>query len=43
MVESHENLVLMQLRATRADISELQGSLGEIKRALRARGLRARR
>ena len=34
MVESPENLVLTQLRALRADISDVQGSLGEIKRRL---------
>ena len=34
MVESPENLVLTQLRAIRTDISEVQGSLGEIKRRL---------
>ena len=34
MVDSPENLVLTQLRAIRADISDVQGSLGEIKRRL---------
>jgi septation ring formation regulator EzrA len=34
MVDSHENLVLTQLRAIRADISDVQGSLGEVKRRL---------
>ena len=34
MVETPENLVLTQLRALRADISDVQGSLGEIKRRL---------
>jgi hypothetical protein len=34
MIEGPENLVLTQLRAIRADISEVQGSLGEIKRRL---------
>lgn len=34
MVDSPENLVLTQLRAIRADISDVQGSLGEVKRRL---------
>jgi hypothetical protein len=34
MVESPEDLVLTQLRGIRADISEVQGSLGKIKRRL---------
>ena len=34
MIDSPENLVLTQLRAIRVDISEVQGSLGEIKRRL---------
>jgi septation ring formation regulator EzrA len=34
MVDSPENLVLSQLRAIRADISDVQGSLGDIKRRL---------
>jgi septation ring formation regulator EzrA len=34
MVGSPENLVLTQLRAIRADISDVQGSLGEVKRRL---------
>ena len=34
MVDSPENLVLTQLRAIRADIADVQGSLGEIKRRL---------
>jgi hypothetical protein len=34
MVESPENLVLAQLRAIRTDITDVQGSLGEIKRRL---------
>lgn len=34
MVDSSENLVLAQLRAVRADISDVQGSLGEIERRL---------
>ena len=34
MVDDPENLVLSQLRAIRADISDVQGSLGEIKRRL---------
>ena len=34
MVESPENLVLTQLRAIRTDLSDVQGSLGEIKRRL---------
>lgn len=34
MVDGPENLVLTQLRAVRADISDVQGSLGEIKRRL---------
>ena len=34
MVDNPENLVLSQLRAIRADISDVQGSLGEIKRRL---------
>ena len=34
MVDSPENLVVTQLRAIRADISDVQGSLGEVKRRL---------
>jgi septation ring formation regulator EzrA len=34
MVDSPENLVLTQLRAIRGDISDVQGSLTEIKRRL---------
>ena len=34
MVDSPEDLVLTQLRAIRADISDVQGSLGEVKRRL---------
>jgi hypothetical protein len=34
MVESPENLMLTRLRAIRADLSEVQGSPGEIKRRL---------
>ena len=34
MVDSPKNLVLTQLRAIRADISDVQGSLGEVKRRL---------
>jgi hypothetical protein len=34
MVESPENLVLTQVRAIRAHIFEIQGSLGDIKRRL---------
>jgi hypothetical protein len=34
MVEFPENLVLTQLRAIGADIADVQGSLGEIKRRL---------
>ena len=34
MVDSPENLVLTQLRAIRTDISDVQGSLGEVKRRL---------
>jgi hypothetical protein len=34
MVGSPENLVLTQTRAIRADISDVQGSLGEVKRRL---------
>jgi septation ring formation regulator EzrA len=34
MVDSPESLVLTQLRAIRADISDVQGSLGEVKRRL---------
>jgi septation ring formation regulator EzrA len=34
MVDSPENLVLTQLSAIRADISDVQGSLGEVKRRL---------
>jgi hypothetical protein len=34
MVDSPENLVLTQLRAIRGDISDVQGSLLEIKRRL---------
>jgi septation ring formation regulator EzrA len=34
MVDDPENFVLTQLRAIRADISDVQGSLGEIKRRL---------
>ena len=34
MADSPDNLVLTQLRAIRADISDVQGSLGEIKRRL---------
>lgn len=34
MVDSPENLVPTQLRAIRADISDVHGSLGEIKRRL---------
>jgi predicted trehalose synthase len=31
MVESPENLVLVQLRAIRGDLADVQGTLGEIK------------
>jgi septation ring formation regulator EzrA len=34
MVDSPENLMLTQLRTIRADIPDVQGSLGEIKRRL---------
>ncbi|MBY0321284.1 MAG: hypothetical protein K2X72_21365 [Reyranella sp.] len=34
MVDSPENSVLTQLRAIRADISDVQGSLGEVKQRL---------
>jgi hypothetical protein len=34
MVESPENLVLAGLLAIRADLADVQGSLGEIKRQL---------
>ena len=34
MVDSPENMVLTQLRAIRTDISDVQGSLGEVKRRL---------
>lgn len=34
MVDGPENLVLSQLRAIRSDLSDVQGSLGEIKRRL---------
>jgi hypothetical protein len=34
MVDDPENMVLTQLRAIRADIFDVQGSLGEIKRRL---------
>jgi septation ring formation regulator EzrA len=34
MVDSPESLVLTQLRAIRADISDVQGSPGEVKRRL---------
>ncbi|HZX86244.1 MAG TPA: hypothetical protein VFF19_21915 [Reyranella sp.] len=34
MVDSPENLVLTQRSAIRADISDVQGSLGELKRRL---------
>jgi hypothetical protein len=34
MVDSPDNLMLMQLRAIRADISDVQGTLGEIRQRL---------
>lgn len=34
MSDNPENLVLTQLRAIRSDLSDVQGSLGEIKRRL---------
>ena len=34
MIDSPDNLVLMQLRAIRTDISDVHGTLGEIKRRL---------
>ena len=34
MVDSPDNLVLTQLRGIRADIFDVQGSLGEVKRRL---------
>ena len=34
MVDAPEKLVLTQVRAIRADLSDVQGSLGEIKRRL---------
>ncbi len=34
MVDSPENLVLTQLRAIGSDISDVHGSLGEVKRRL---------
>ncbi len=34
MVDGPDNLILSQLRAIRADIADVQGSLGEVKRRL---------